>query len=104
MTIFVQWVLVKTLQHHDTVDFLHDSETEDPQLVAEPGVGRNHGRERDDEDSSGTTVWTGSISKFLSANTGEHIPTMETGSSTLAGDLIVEEELAGRMTFETAQK
>ena len=36
-------VLVNTLQFHDTVDFVQDSETEDPLLVAEPGVGRNHG-------------------------------------------------------------
>ena len=36
-------VLVNTLQYHDTVDLVQDSETEDPQLVAEPGVGRNHG-------------------------------------------------------------
>ena len=43
VTIFVQCVLVHTLQYHDTVDFVQDSETEDPQLVAEPGVGRNHG-------------------------------------------------------------
>ena len=34
MTIFVQCVLVKTLQHHDTVEFVQDSETEDSQLVA----------------------------------------------------------------------
>ena len=34
-----------TLQYHDTVEFVQDSETEDPpQLVAEPGVGRNHGK------------------------------------------------------------
>ena len=33
-----------TVQYHDTVDFVQDSETEDPQLVAEPGVGRNHGK------------------------------------------------------------
>ena len=31
-------MLVNTLQYHDTVDFVQDSETEDPQLVAEPGV------------------------------------------------------------------
>ena len=36
-------VLVNTLQYHDTVGFVKGSETEDPQLVAEPGVGRNHG-------------------------------------------------------------
>ena len=36
--------LVNTLQYHDTVDFVQDVETEDPQLVAEPGVGRNHGK------------------------------------------------------------
>ena len=44
MTIPVQCVLVITLQYHDTVDFVQDSETKDPQLVAEPGVGRNHGK------------------------------------------------------------
>ena len=32
------------LQYHDTVDFVQDSETEDPQLVAEPSAGRNHGK------------------------------------------------------------
>ena len=42
--IFVRCVLVNTLQYHDTVDVVQDSETEDPQLVAEPGVGRNHGK------------------------------------------------------------
>ena len=33
MTIVVQCVLVNTSQYYDTVDFVHDSETEDP-LVA----------------------------------------------------------------------
>ena len=42
--IFVLCVLVNSLQYHDTVDFVQDSETEDPQLVAELGVGRNHGK------------------------------------------------------------
>ena len=32
-------VLVNTLQYHDTVDFVQDSETEDPQLVAEQARG-----------------------------------------------------------------
>ena len=36
-------VLVNTLQYLDTVDFVQDLETEDPQLVAER-VGRNHGQ------------------------------------------------------------
>ena len=36
-------VLVNWPQCHDTVIFVQDSETGDPQLVAEPGVGRNHG-------------------------------------------------------------
>ena len=31
VTIFVQCVLVNTLQYHHTVDFVQDSETEDPQ-------------------------------------------------------------------------
>ena len=35
--------MVSTLQYHDPVDFVKEFETEDPQLVAEPGVGRNHG-------------------------------------------------------------
>ena len=36
-------VLVNTLQYHDTVDFVQDTETENPQLVAELWrVGRNH--------------------------------------------------------------
>ena len=38
---FCSCVLVNILQYHDTVQ---DSETEDPQLVAEPGVGRNQGK------------------------------------------------------------
>ena len=44
VTIFVQCVLVNTLQYHDTVDLVQDSETEDPQLVAEPDMGRNPGK------------------------------------------------------------
>ena len=44
VTIFVLCVLIDTLQYHDTVEFAQDSETEDPQLVAELGVGRNHGK------------------------------------------------------------
>ena len=44
VTSFVLCVLVNTLQYHDIVDIVQDSETEDPQLVAEPGVGRNHGK------------------------------------------------------------
>ena len=43
VTIPVLVALANTLQSHDTVDFVQDSETEDPQLVAEPCVGRNHG-------------------------------------------------------------
>ena len=35
VTTLVLGVLVNTLQYHDTVDFVQDSETEDPQLVAE---------------------------------------------------------------------
>ena len=94
VTMFVQCVLVNTLQYHDVVQ---DSETEDPQLVAEPGVGRDHGKTMGKlmRTQQWTTVWTGSTSKFLSAKTGVHIPTMETRSSTLAGDLIVAEEPAG---------
>ena len=49
-------------------------------------------------------VWTGATSKFLSANTGLHVSTMEARSSTLAGDIIVAEEPAGVMAFETAQR
>ena len=36
-------VMVNTLQYYDTVNVVQDSETEDPQLVAEQRVGRNHG-------------------------------------------------------------
>ena len=43
VTILVLVALAKTLQSHDTVDFAQDSETEDPQLVAERRMGRNHG-------------------------------------------------------------
>ena len=43
MTILVLVVLANTSQNHDTVDFVQDLETEDPQLVAERRVGRNHG-------------------------------------------------------------
>ena len=35
--------LVNRPQYHDVVTVVQESETEDPQLVAEPGVGRNHG-------------------------------------------------------------
>ena len=96
------------LQFHDTVDFVQDSETENPQLVAEPGVGRNHGKENGKELMK-IQQWDhgfgqGPTSKFLGANTGVHIPTMETRSSTLAGHLIVAEEPAGGMAFETAQR
>ena len=54
MTIVVQCALANTLQSHDTVDFVQDSETEGPQLVVEPGVGRNHGKtwERIEEDTA----------------------------------------------------
>ena len=48
--------------------------------------------------------WTGPTSKFLNSNTGVHVPTMETRSSTLAGNLIVAEEPAGWMALETAQR
>ena len=34
----------KWLQYHDSVCVVQGSETEDPQLVAEPVVGRNHGQ------------------------------------------------------------
>ena len=38
-------VLVHTLQYHDIVNFVQDSETQDSQLVAELWrVGRNHGK------------------------------------------------------------
>ena len=37
-------VLVNPLQYHDTANLVHDSETKDPQLVAERRVGRNHGK------------------------------------------------------------
>ena len=40
----VQCAQVNTLQYHDTFDLVPDFETEDPQLVAEPGVGPNHGK------------------------------------------------------------
>ena len=32
LAIFVQCVFVNTLQYHDTVDFVWDTETEDPHL------------------------------------------------------------------------
>ena len=44
LSLFVRCVLVNTLQYHDTVDVVQDSETEDPQLVAEPCVGRKQGK------------------------------------------------------------
>ena len=43
VTIPVLVALANTLQSHDTVDYVQDSETEDPQLVAGPSVGRNRG-------------------------------------------------------------
>ena len=68
----------------DTFNFVQDFETEDPQLVAEPGVGRNHGKTMGKSRGhySGPTVWTGPTSKFFNTNTGVHIPRMETRSST----------------------
>ena len=53
---------------------------------------------------SGTTVWTGSTSELLNVNSSVHQPTMEARPSTLAGDLIVAEEPAVEMAFETAQR
>ena len=44
MTIPILVALANTLQSHDTVAFVQDSEMEDPHLVAELGVGRNHGK------------------------------------------------------------
>ena len=103
--ILVRCVLVNTLQYHDTVDFVQDSETDDPQLVAEKGVGRNHCKTMGKRGhSSGTVVWTRPTSKFLSSKTGVHVPTVETRSSTLAGNVIVAEEPAGWMALETAQR
>ena len=55
--------------------------------------------ERIDEETA-----VGSASKFLNANIGVHIQTMETRSSTLASDFIVAEEQAGRMALETAPR
>ena len=40
---FVWCVLVNRPHYHDIVIVVRELETEDPQLVAEPGVGRNHG-------------------------------------------------------------
>ena len=70
-------------------------------------MGRNHDKtmgENDEETAVGPRFWTGSTSKFLSTNTGLHVSTMEARSSTLAGDFIVAEEPAGRMSFETGSK
>ena len=64
-------------------------ETGDRQLVSEPGVGRNHGN------AMGKN-WRGYGSVLTS--------TMEARPSTVAGDIIVAEELAGEMAFETAQR
>ena len=51
--------------------------------------------ERVDEDTAvGPRFGQDPPPNFLSANIGVHIPTMETRSSTLAGDLIVAEEPA----------
>ena len=77
VTIPVLCVLVNTLQYHDNVDFAQDFETEDPQLVA-PAWDETVARqwERVDEDKTvGPRFWTGPTSKFLSPNTGVHIPT-----------------------------
>ena len=103
VTIPVLCVLVNTLQYHDTVDLVQDSEKEDPQLVAETKPWQDNGKEsmRTQQWDHG---WTGPTSKFLSSNTGVHVPTMETRSSTLAGNLIVAEEPAGWMALETAQR
>ena len=37
-------VLVNTLLYYETDNFEEDPETKDLQFVAEPGVGRNHGK------------------------------------------------------------
>ena len=97
------WEVVNTLSYHDTFNFVQDFETEYPQLVAEPVVGRNHGKTigRSRGHYSGPTVWTGPTSKFFSTNTGVHIPTMETRSSTLASNLIVAETPAGWVAVPT---
>ena len=104
LTIFVHCVLVNTLPYHNTVDFVRDSE--DGRSTVGCGAAawdETMARqwERVDED---TAVGPRSTSKFLSANIGVHMPTMETRSSTLAGKLIVAEEPAGGMAFETAQR
>ena len=75
-------------------DYLaNDSETEDPRGWPMGKSRRGH--------SSGTTVWTGSTSKLLSANSGVHLPLMEARLSTVSGDIIVAREPAGWMAFET---
>ena len=45
---FVQCVMVNTLQYHETVDFVQDSVTEDPQLESVI-LERHWPRERQDE-------------------------------------------------------
>ena len=40
---FCLCALMNWPQYHDAVIVAQESETEDPHLVAEPGVGRNHG-------------------------------------------------------------
>ena len=56
--IFVRCVLVNTLQYHDTVDFVQDSETEDPQLVAER--------------ARGTKPWQDNGKEFMTTQQWDH--------------------------------
>ena len=105
--ILVRCVLVNTLQHHDTVGFCINI----PDGRSTVGSGARRGTkpwQDNGKELMRTQQWdhdlAGSTSKFLSANTGAHVPTMETRSSTLAGDIIIAEEPAREMAFETAQR
>ena len=83
-------VLVYRLSYHDTATSVKDSETGDPQLVAQPSVGRNHpwrAMEKSRRGHSSGTVWPGTTSEILSANSSVHLPSMEARPSTWATSL-----------------
>ena len=96
-------MLVNTLQYHDAVEFVRDSETDDPQLVARgTKPWQDNGKE-----SRRTQQWDHGLDRtHLQVSQAQHwrTRTMETRSSTLAGNFIVAEGPAGGMAFETAQR
>ena len=100
-------VLVKRRQYHRTANSVKGSETGDPQLVAEPGVGRNHewamGKSRRGHRSA-TTVWTRSTSELLSASSGVLLPPNGSAISDFGKRPHHCRRTGGWMAFAPAQK